>query len=281
MRSGGAAESSGLGACRCHEREFSEGRVTRQKRLFSTDRSFGARLSTAICSRSAIYYFWFAHWTSRQAGDCICDVSQSHHKHNESECLMRFLVIYAHPIPSSFVSAVHESVVASLRHGGHHVDDCDLYAEAFQPILTADERQTYHDQHANGKLVAAEVERLRQCEGIIFVFPTWNYGMPAILKGYIDRVWIPGVAFEMVRGRTTGRLKHIKRFAVITTYGSPWWLNTFVFGNPNKKVFMRGLRALVAADAHLLWLAQYGMDLTGLAQRKRFLEKVTKRVQHF
>ena len=108
---------------------------------------------------------------------------------------MRFLVIYAHPVEESFVSALHRCVVKALREAGHEVDDCDLYAEGFQPVLTRDERRAYHDVTANradrdGDRAAAP------CEGLVLVFPTWWYGMPAMLKGYIDRVWLPGVAFS-------------------------------------------------------------------------------------
>ena len=85
---------------------------------------------------------------------------------------------------------------------GHEVDDCDLYAENFQPVLTAGERRAYHSPTPDTASVVREIERLRRAEGLVFVFPTWWFGMPAILKGYIDRVWIPGVAFELKNGRT-------------------------------------------------------------------------------
>ena len=192
---------------------------------------------------------------------------------------MRFLVLYAHPVASSFVATLHQHVVQTLRVIGHEVDDCDLYAERFQPILTHDERVVYEDADVNQESVKEHVQRLRQCDGILFVFPTWFYGMPAILKGYFDRVWLPGVAFEIVAGRTKPLLQHIKHFGVVTTYGSPWWLNMLVLGNPNRKVFMRGIRHLVAPAARTLWLAQYGMDVADEAQRQRFLATVQRRLE--
>jgi NAD(P)H dehydrogenase (quinone) len=194
---------------------------------------------------------------------------------------MRFLVVYAHPVEDSFQSSLHRRAVAALTQAGHQVDDCDLYAEGFEPVLTRTERKAYHDVHANRAFAPKEVARLRACEGLVFVFPTWWYGMPAILKGYFDRVWLPAVAFEVAGPRTIPLLRHVNRLAVVTTYGSPWWLNNLYLGNPNRKVFMRGIRRLVAPSARTLWLAQYGQDYIDAAARERFLSKVDRRLREF
>ena len=192
---------------------------------------------------------------------------------------MRFLVIYAHPVEGSFQSALHRCAVDTLIAAGHEVDDCDLYAENFQPVLTAGERRAYHSPTPDTASVVREIERLRRAEGLVFVFPTWWFGMPAILKGYIDRVWVPGVAFELRYGRTMPLLRHIRRFGVITTYGSPWWINKFVTHDPNRHALMHGLRYLVSRQARTLWLALYGMDFRTESSRKKFLDKVRQRLQ--
>jgi NAD(P)H dehydrogenase (quinone) len=194
---------------------------------------------------------------------------------------MNYLVLYAHPVADSFQAAVHRCVVQTLLQAGHHVDDCDLYEEEFQPVLSRAERIAYHNVGANRALVPDYIERLLRCEGLVFVFPTWWYGMPAILKGYIDRVWLPGIAFEVVDGRTRPLLGHITRYAAVTTYGSPWWLNNLILGNPNRRVLMRGMRHLVSRRAQTLWLAQYNMDRAGERQRKRFLGKIVRRLARF
>ena len=194
---------------------------------------------------------------------------------------MRFLVVYAHPVQDSYLSAIHRCVVQALAAGGHEIDDCDLYAEGFQPVLSRAERSAYHEVGPNRAFVEKEIGRLLACNGLVFVFPTWWYGMPAILKGYIDRVWVPGVAFEVVEGRTRPLLQHIVRFGVVTTYGSPWWLNKLVLGDPNRKVFMRGIRHLFSPSARTLWLAQYGLDFIDAGTRARFLSKVETRLREF
>jgi len=192
---------------------------------------------------------------------------------------MRFLVIYAHPVEDSFVSAIHHCTVNALTEAGHEVDDCDLYSEGFQPVLSREERLAYHDQRINRVSVSREIERLLRCRGLVLIFPTWWYGMPAILKGYIDRVWLPGVAFEVVGHRTLPLLQNITRFAVVTTYGSPWWLNKLM-GDPSRRALMRGVSGLFAQDVRKLWLAQYSLDAIDAAAREGFLRKVDRRFRN-
>ena len=188
---------------------------------------------------------------------------------------MRFLVIHAHPLPDSFQAELHRRVVTTLTAAGHHVDDCDLYAEGFQPVMGGEERRLYHCAGANRRFVPSDVERLLNCQGLVLVFPTWWYGMPAILKGYFDRVWLPGVAFEVAGGRTRPLLRNIERFAVVTTYGSPWWFNRLM-GDPNRRVITRGLRALFPRGVRMLWLARYGMDFADRHSCERFLDRVER-----
>jgi putative NADPH-quinone reductase len=194
---------------------------------------------------------------------------------------MRYLVVYAHPVEESYVAALHRRVVQTLKHAGHEVDDCDLYAENFQPVLTYTERKTYHEVGHNTSHAAAHIERLQRAEGIVFVFPTWWYGIPAILKGYLDRVWVPGIVFKLENGRTLPLLQNIIRFGVVTTYGSPWWLNFFVMRNPNRNMWLRGMRPLFSPKVRTLWLARYGMDYIDATTRERFLSKVEKKLRDF
>jgi NAD(P)H dehydrogenase (quinone) len=193
---------------------------------------------------------------------------------------MRFLVVYAHPLEDSFVAALHAQIVQSLREAGHEVDDCNLYAEGFEPVLSREERRVYHKPEANRVFARKEIDRLLACDGLVLVFPTWWFGMPAILKGYIDRVFVPGVAFDLANGRPQPLLRKIVRFAVVTTYGSPWW-QLKLMGDPNRRVLMRGLRELLSHNVRALWLARYGMDTTDENARTQFLRKVARRMRRF
>jgi putative NADPH-quinone reductase len=187
---------------------------------------------------------------------------------------VRFLVLHAHPNPQSFCAALYRRACEVLAANGHAVDGCDLYEEAFDPVMGLAERRAYEDEAAVRPELRAHVERLRAARGLVFVAPTWNFGMPAMMKGYLDRVWKPGVAFHIGEGRTHSLLGHVECLAAVTTYGAPRKLNQFVVGDPNRRVFMRGIGRLIGPHARRLWLAQYGMDTATEDERAAFLERV-------
>ena len=195
--------------------------------------------------------------------------------------LMRVLVIFAHPLGDSYAATLRDTVVAALEAGGHTVDLCNLYQEDFDPILSAQEWRDYENTSENTRAVSRQVERFRQAEGFFFVFPSWWYGTPAILKGYFDRVWLPGVAFEFGPQAIRPLLMSIRMFGVVTTTGAPEWFTRIYMGNPSRKVLMRGLaRLVVAPRAERFWLALYGMENATDAKRTVFVEQVRKRVSN-
>ena len=110
---------------------------------------------------------------------------------------MRVLYIYCHPLPESFHAAIRAEALAGLKEAGHTVDLCDLYAEKFDPVMCDEERRDYHDLSKNQSRVADYVRRLREADALIFQFPVWSFGPPAMLKGWMDRLLMPGVAFDL------------------------------------------------------------------------------------
>src|SRR6204780_1039017 len=133
---------------------------------------------------------------------------------------LRILVLYANPVTRSFGARLHSEVVTTLRSRGHEIDDCDLYAEHFDPVLSETERMQYHDIKLNRAPIAAYADRLLAAEALILVYPVWNEGFPAILKGFFDRVFIPGVSCTMEpNGTVTPSLDRVKKLAAVCTYG--------------------------------------------------------------
>ncbi|WP_174802327.1 NAD(P)H-dependent oxidoreductase [Martelella limonii] len=193
---------------------------------------------------------------------------------------MRVLVLFAHPVETSFGAALHRQVVESLTSAGHEVDDCDLYAENFQPVLTREERIRYHDYPDNTGPVASHVERLKRAEALVIVSPVWNFGYPAILKGYFDRVWLPGVSFALEDGKLTPTLRHITKAAAVFTYGATP-MRAFLAGNPPKKMIKRVLRAQIKIGAPVDFMAHYAMDVSTDETRARFMEKVKAKMAAF
>ena len=196
---------------------------------------------------------------------------------------MRVLVVYCHPVETSVAAALHDEAVAALRAAGHDVQDLDLYAEGFDPVLNRQGRIDYHDESRNRRSIERYVEQSRWAEGLVVVYPTWWYGLPAMLKGYFDRVWVPGVAFGFdAQGHiTTGQLSNIRKIAGVTTSGAPWWVTELYMGNPGKRLIKRGFRKLCAPGCAFEWYQHYDIDRSTPASRAAFLAKVRTGLRAF
>ncbi|ADZ69227.1 NAD(P)H-dependent oxidoreductase [Polymorphum gilvum] len=195
---------------------------------------------------------------------------------------MRALVVYCHPCAESFNAAVLRTVLASLEAAGHEIRLVDLYAEGFQPAMNAEERRGYHDHGSNVEPVRTHVENILWCEMLVFVYPTWWFGLPAMLKGWLDRVWVPHVTFEMPTEASgmRPRMQHIRKIAVVTTCGASWWVSKLI-GEPGRRTLLRGMRALCAPRCRTLYLAHYKMDSSTSESRSCYLAMVTRRLKRF
>lgn len=189
---------------------------------------------------------------------------------------MRTLVVFCHPDPGSFVAAVKERAVEVLRAAGDEVRVTDLYAEDFDPLFSADERARHLEVGAH-PTVAQHVVDLQWCSQLVLVYPTWWSGQPAMLKGWIDRVWVRGAAWDLPVGenRVRGRLRNVRRIVAVTTHGSSKLVNS-VQGEAGKRVVTRTLRAVCHPLARTRWIAMYGVDVATDAQRRVFLDRVSR-----
>ena len=186
--------------------------------------------------------------------------------------MTRALVLFAHPCGESLGAALHARVVDTLKGRGWQVDDCDLYAEGFQPVLTEAERRSYHDVPGNVAPVAGYVDRLRAADALVMVFPVWNFGYPAILKGFLDRVFLPGVSFRLEDGKVKPNLTHVRKLAAVTTYGGTR-LRAVLAGDPPRKCVTRAVWH-VCRPERMAYLALYDMNRADQARRAAYLDRV-------
>jgi NAD(P)H dehydrogenase (quinone) len=189
---------------------------------------------------------------------------------------LRVLILYANPVVASFGAALHKQVVSALQSRGHQTDDCDLYAESFDPVMGEQERIEYHDTNQNKAGIAGYASRLLAAEALVLVYPVWNEGFPAILKGFFDRVFIPGVSFKIgADGAAAPNLQKLRKLAAVCTYGASRATN-FLLGDPPKRVVKRLVRAMPGHSVRCDYLALYDMDHVTPEQRAAFLEKVKR-----
>lgn len=139
----------------------------------------------------------------------------------------KLLVVHCHPNPRSYTRAVCDAVLAGLADGRAEVRLTDLYAERFDPVLIVD------DVHRRRDLGQVEYTRpwrdhLAWCDAVVLVYPVWWGGPPAMLKGWLDRVLVSGLAYSFEgRPRTAvlpeGRMRG-KEVHCFYTLDSPWWV---------------------------------------------------------
>ena len=158
---------------------------------------------------------------------------------------MRVLVLYAHPVETSFNAALHDGDRRGAEAGrprGRRLRP--LRARTSTRVLTREERIGYHEVGPNRRAGAAPMSSgcsrpRRWCSS----FPVWNFGYPAILKGFFDRVFLPGVSFELTAdGGLAPKLQNIRKLAAVCTYGGSRF-RAMLAGDPPRKAVTRVLRA--------------------------------------
>lgn len=195
---------------------------------------------------------------------------------------MRALVVHCHPRADSFTAAVRDRVVGRLEAAGAEIRVHDLYGERFDPLLSGADLAVYEDAERNTDGVGRETRDLAWCDTLVFVYPTWWYGLPAMLKGWLDRVLVPGVAFHMpdANGDIKPALTHVLRLGVFTTCGASRWL-TFWIGAPGRRTLLRGVRILCAPRCRTLFAAHYLMDSSTPESRRAHLDRVERRMDRW
>lgn len=196
---------------------------------------------------------------------------------------MKINVVYAHPAADSYQASLHRRVVQVLKARGDDVVDFDLYEMKFDPAMQSDEWRGHSDLSPTPADLQVYVDALKWAEACVFCFPTWWSGMPAVLKGYFDRVWRPGVAFEVPQdgGLIKPALLNIRRMGVVTTCGSPWWYTRLYMQDPGRKVLLRGMKTCVGRTEKHLYLSKYSVESISDEARESFARKVERCFERF
>ena len=196
---------------------------------------------------------------------------------------MKAYVVFCHPTHESFVGAALQRVLAGLSRADHEVRVTDLYAEGFRPELDDRERGNHlvdHRQHPELRAgLVPYIENLRWCDTLILVYPTWWAGQPAMLKGWFDRVWAAGVAWDLPAGSNHIRplLRNIHSLVAVTSHGSSKLVNA-VEGETGKRTMTRALRIACNVRCRTHWIAFYGVDRASASARTAFLERVENKI---
>ena len=195
--------------------------------------------------------------------------------------MVRFLVVQAHPDPMSFNRALCDAVVDGLTSAGHEIIRIDLYADQFEARMSFEERTAYEGPNPIcDPLVQKYADLVTSSEGLVFVYPTWWWGPPAILKGFFERVLVPGVSFSLdpKNNKVIPGFSHVRRIIGVSTYGSSW-ASMRLFNDAGRRLVMRCVRALApAVRCRTTWMALYRMDHATLQRREAVLASVRQKL---
>ena len=193
----------------------------------------------------------------------------------------RALLVLAHPCHDSFSHALADAAESALVDHGAHVDRIDLYASGFRAAMSLEERIAYDsDEPIVDAQVRQHADLLTRADALVFVYPTWWGGPPAILKGWIERVAVPGVGFvfDQRTGKVKPGLEQVRRIVGISTYGAPWW-SVRLMTDQGRRVVTRALRMSCGWRARPTWFALYAIDSTNADERAAFVGRVTEKLR--
>lgn len=186
----------------------------------------------------------------------------------------------AHPNSDSFTHAIAQRAADGARAAGHDVQLLDLYALGVRAAMSADEHRAYHgDSPLLDPVVAAHAALVKAAEVLVFVYPTWWSSLPAILKGWLERVMAPGVAFVFnAQGKVRPGLTNVRHIVGISTYGSPRLYVRLVNDN-GRRTLTRALRLNTGVRTRRSWLGLYAIDTATAAEREAFLQRVERKLR--
>lgn len=208
----------------------------------------------------------------------------------------KILVVHCNPVPESFTAAIVKALSDSAASSGHEFRSISLYehpddpTKCYRPNMSCSEHKKYflvleNPDYDPMKSVEPEVkdhlDLVLWCDTIVFVYPTWWMSLPASLKGFFDRTFIPGVTWEIPSKSNPPtmldmgpKLNNIKRIIGISTYGSGQTVVTLA-GDGGRSLIGNTFRHSVSPNASVLWMGLYSIAKTTREQREAFLTKVS------
>jgi len=155
---------------------------------------------------------------------------------------MRVVIVFNHPYEGSFCNAILRSAIKGIEKNGNEYDLIHLDDEHFNPVMTAADLKAFKDRRAIDPKVNEYKQRIERADYLVFIFPIWWELMPAMTKGFIDKVVFPGVAYDY-RVNGLGMIplfKNLRSVTVITTMNTARIVYRLVFGNAVKRALLTG-----------------------------------------
>ena len=192
---------------------------------------------------------------------------------------MQALVVYCHPVEASYCASLRDAAVRGLERAGHDVRVVDLTKDGFDPVMSREEWQQYmSDIDDIPQALAPYVAQVLAAQIVVFVYPTWWGGLPALLKGWVERTMLPGVAFKLnEKKKVRPALTHVRHIVVISTFGSPWLYVKFVNDN-GRRILIRAMRLATSWRTRKHCFGLYAMDKATQDDSMRFARNIENKL---
>ncbi|WP_125588461.1 NAD(P)H-dependent oxidoreductase [Companilactobacillus jidongensis] len=191
---------------------------------------------------------------------------------------MKTIIIFDHPytatasenIPHhrSFLAALLKSTITQLKEQNNEVDLIDLHADNFDPVMSADDLTNWRRGKSMNAQVSDYQARLLSADRIIFMFPIWWEVMPAMTKGFIDKVYAKSILYQADSMKT--KLTKQPKIEVITTMSTPKFVYKFLIGSPLTRMLFRGT-FIKTRLWNFKWKNFSGIEKKSLAKREKIL----------
>ena len=200
---------------------------------------------------------------------------------------MKTLIVFTHPHEGSYGYAILSAVQNGLKKGGHPCKVINLDKEGFDPVMHAKDLKAFAELGRGNMAALSELDpavlrykkKLEWAERLVMIFPTWWMTMPAVMKGFIDKVIFPGIAYEMENGRLESRLHNLKQVTVISTMNTPADIYRDMFNNSLEGSLIKGtFNQIGIHDAR--WISLNMVKQVGSEVRAQWLEELEERFAH-
>ncbi|MCG8583053.1 MAG: NAD(P)H-dependent oxidoreductase [Bacteroidales bacterium] len=191
---------------------------------------------------------------------------------------MRTVIVFNHPYKGSFCNAILESTIKGLKKGGHEVNLIHLDKDDFNPVMTQDDLKGFINKQAVDPKVKEYQRQLEKAQYLIFIFPIWWELMPALTKGFIDKVIFPGIAYDYKENGLGMKplFKNLEGITMITTMNTPGIAYRLLFGNAIKKAMLMGTFWKMGYKKRK-WISMNMVKQASESKRKNWLVKLEKR----
>lgn len=197
---------------------------------------------------------------------------------------MKTLIVYNHPYEGSFCNAILKAVQRGLKKGGHTCKVINLDKDNFDPVMRAKDLKAFAELGRGIESALMNLDptvfrykkKLEWADHIVMIFPIWWMSMPAMMKGFVDKVIFPGVAYDMDNGRLVSRLASLKQVTVISTMNTPADIYRDMFGNSLEGSLIKGtFNQIGVHDAE--WISFNMVKQVGTEVREQWLADLEER----